>query len=1462
MRDYLPKLLLVVLLVLHLASAVEITPDTNPVMHKTWYQKIFKRLKSLVIPDPALMSKLNNGPDSQEAGKNSMNAKAEDRISNEAAMFLMEESDFGSGGMKVKTKESNLEIRTKHVFEKLKKELSTPAGDFEGAFEDDGSLEDLKDLRVGHLATRKFEKEEFRKLRAQAKLKEVQLKKLKPDLSTIDFRSLGENPGGEARVLKGKGKVTNEMYDLRSNGQWSRVGISKKSAHAKKYPRNQTKDSNEKPMSRGGTSRRRDLKNGRQLMNFANRMKNDAVAKKKTMDKLSNMLKKKKEIKKTLTGFEDSFTTNRAMKYGQNLLYRDENNILQESEFTEADVNNQTMPLHYLKIEVILQKNELVIYNMNNLQRVANKHVDDNGLLFDVDTILSEMRKSYHLSEYERDRKSKNDLQRDVVNNNKTGMNHIEKEQLRIHKQQALDMLETNDSSPVLIDQFSSNATAEPGGSTLMTNFSNFSAFQHGTGENFLDGDNLSFRSGISAPKDLDEGSISSEEFRNAPNLKIEKAKEDVQELDTENMENLRKDFVEDNLKELNTENIKRISRDYVDKKVQVFRDNAHKKQTDEFDEILKEHQEMDQPGNTPDNSEFVEDLPNSSQDIHRMISGDIQGSQETDDFDSNKAMLASERSGDLTADNSILMKELVYRSDEVITEGPISLTVPLITGDEEVFDEYNNFRYYYDQEYIFAMGVCEMYITEVEAFQLNGYLNKFICQYFASLIRKTEYIDYVEFAKMTMGMRLVSHFDKHQTTFSHLVSKYMKRADSSSFSNLIENFSDSIPGFLDELMGLLEVIAADYIKQWEKDYENVIKPMILEALNTFKKYGLKNDTLEMLIVSTFYLEEKDPIAYKSRVFAVLDQHKMMLSEPLGSDFFEFLPDMLRHGRRSLCNYFDIYGSNYYYSDCGFLLEEIGIETKLYSKCRAIYNAIFSIAEAIPGFCSNMPLVKNFVDDVFMKISKQLGKNLFLYNRINIEMVSDVLFEFMKERYHQVTSLLDMYKHFTYTRTRFSKQNMTDLFPLFYKLRFNFQKDAMFEYKIQVLDQNLMKYLAKVKKYKFTYTTPVSRIMDHIHREISKKEFSSRLGNKLKNYRFRESASFFCTVSTKIYMATLCELIYEKMTFPFLYKFYKYDFVFEYLNSFLLDYSFEFDMNNNEQKKVVAHFKIEVRRRMQEVRNDLINSLYLFWPQLLDKVPRDALVLILIYAKNLQMDLNESLQETIMVWINVFVEKNLERLVIPGFRVESDMIDFFWDLSMDVMERQKFVNIMKIEKVILFYFNKITDFQDLTKHNLLKNMGNLYAHYDNWDPRLENNLNHYKHTNTKALMIACKQDHDGEDIECIKNDSQAPFVESGCPEFSSKTENGLCITQCPVGFMDEGMYCKKPNVIMKRLMKSAIECDANLGCTRLADSLFIEECPKMFLSMSLMCFPKCPYGMADEGNYCKKSIIGQVTTYY
>ena len=351
-----------------------------------------------------------------------------------------------------------------------------------------------------------------------------------------------------------------------------------------------------------------------------------------------------------------------------------------------------------------------------------------------------------------------------------------------------------------------------------------------------------------------------------------------------------------------------------------------------------------------------------------------------------------------------------------------------------------------------------------------------------------------------------------------------------------------------------------------------------------------------------------------------------------------------------------------------------------------------------------------------------------------------------------------------------------------------------------------------------------------------------------------------CVIFNELFMATLCEEMYDKINFPFLYRFYNYNFAFTYVNTYIMAFADKLDIENNEQKKLTASFRINVKDSLLKMRADLIKSLNFFEVGLLNVLKKEILILILVYAKVFEEDNNWGFKN-VMDSINVYTKANgIE--ILQTAKVEHDLHGYFYGLSKALLKQKPYVNKMNYDNLIIYFVNEMTDLPRQLKEEFMLNLGTVYSHFDNWENDLDESMKSFKRFNQNQLVLTCKDQKEDSNQLCRKGSDISPFVYTACPNFTTKSENGLCLNNCPTGFTDHGMYCKKPNAIVKKIHSSAEGCDPNLGCVKLSDILYIDMCPKLFNSVSIICFPKCPYGSSDEGNSCKKRIVAKMTYFY
>ena len=1088
------------------------------------------------------------------------------------------------------------------------------------------------------------------------------------------------------------------------------------------------------------------------------------------------------------------------------------------SKFREREVKLEVSPLHYLKMSVLLhtdENDELEIKNLLRLKEVAEEHVNNHDLAYDLDSVL-DMRI-----------RQKNELEEDYyIEKNKRTQKNIQTEELKLnnlnHKKVTQSMRDDLEGDGIS-ESDRAEGLASPSEPTERTWEDPVDlGTPKGSVDTFVNGSEASASARPQKDGESAEMDLLSEEVDNA----VEKATAGEVKVMT--------------LADLKTKGLT------MDDFESATGDEGFKRKKGKRSKITRDRPDIDE------NDVFAQELRES----------DYADAQDRS-FDSRAGEVGSENNHIQEALNSRIGQDDMHPNNMMI-----SFKTSEIIDEDIKIDEDDNFRYYYQPQYIFQVAICQLFITEIEAFQYNVDINLFICQYFASLFAKTEFIEYVEYAKATLGSKLVQVFSRYERQFLNILEKYLINMHSETKSKLKHNLEQVLPKFLDNLLTLIEEIATEYIETIQRNYDEIIEPLLdqltrnNDAFISSENISIKRENALRVLVATYTVFQYDPDIYRIRLLETLNYYRLNLEEEeLHSEFYEILPDLMITDRYSLCRSYEVFGANNYYGDCGYLLMEAGIKDRVLSKCRQFFISIFEVANGLPGFCERLGTVKKFTEEIFMKAVMELSKNLLLYNNINLHSISRVIYDFMRVRLEQVNNIIEMYQHSTSKKVKFTNEVKTRMFPLFNFLRLSFTTSTQLESKVKIIDNYFNEYLGRIRKYRLGFSKKVMPLILQIFGQLTKNERSNAIKNKLNNLTFRRNMKYFCVVSNDLRLSAICDSIFDKVTFPFLYRYFNYDFVFEYINSYIQRYVNDFDLVNNNVKKITSFFKIRIRQTIVQIRTDLINSLYLFSPELLENLDKDVLILILIYAKTIKNDAkHKSFEHEIMPHMNVLVSQKLDRL--KNVSIEMGLITFFKDIAKEILNFIQFENVMYFDKLIIFFIREVTDFKARTKINFMDNLWVIYTHFDNWEYLLNHYMETYKVINTDYLMLTCREERQDPSEVCQRGNTNSPFVINSCPPFSTPFENGICMSNCPEGFADLGLFCQKPRAIFKKIYRSPDKCDANLGCVKMGDDFYIDKCPKLYFGISVMCFPLCPYGTIDQGNSCKKKIVGQLTYYY
>ena len=1267
------------------------------------------------------------------------------------------------------------------------------------------------------------------------------------------------------RIFRSKVEVKNQFYDvLGKDGQKAFLNLA-----MRKFKEKQAK----KKWGKEGLQSSRHLKEDRKTLSFGknlNKLIDEKDTKKKDEDEVNNEYKllrdelhkpipedmqpkeeEEKQNKKTniireqaqaLDGMLESTTTD--LDKVNPLFKYEEDGVEKESKFRLKEVLTQIKPLQVLKLHVLFEginsDKGFEIKNLNRLKEVAEEHVNNNDIHYDLDTIFSERIKKHRSNEdkyfEELNQKNQKELMRQQFES-KNKYKHKISKSMR-------DELEGDGESEEIDEEVSeekSKASVDEEDSWKSDDL--LKDIDHSM-KTFLEerSDSSSHRSKLEdmSISDVDDKMV--EEIHKDP--KTHKKKNDATTY--VGLEHLKNNEIDVNAFMKQKEKIEGKESDFYDgiRAIRKIDDKSSsvvlRPNINEIDNLIEEEKKRKK-------------LEGSASNM-AMDNWSTNASMDSLDYDRNIESIQKN-----TTDEYIMNKgeiKISFRTSEVVEE-------------EIKIDENDYFRYYYEPQYIFQLSVCQLFITELQAFQESMDINIFICQYFSSLLSKTEFLEYVEFAKGTLGIKLVEVFGEYEEEYSKILNKYVLSMHSESEGKLKENLQVTLPMFLDNLLTLIEEIANQYIDRIEKNFEEIIEPLVDQITRSvdgfYHKENIKitKDKAMRLVFATYPSFESNPDLYRVRIMETLRYYAPNLTEELHSDFYTLLPDLLMVDRSTLCHHFEIFGTNNFYSECGYLLMESGIKDKLLSKCRQIFLVVFDIISAIPGYCSRMGKMIKVIQDIYTNIIIDLSKNLLLYKNIYIDAISKNIHNFVQKRLAKVDNFIEMYQYNTFKKLKFTGEVKTNLFPLFNTLRFSLENSSLTETKIRIIDFHLHDYLKKMKKYLLGFSSNVLKIQFQVNSEIIQSEKSSFLKTKLSNSEFRKKMKYYCIISTDIRLSIICDEVFDRVSFPFLYKFYQYPFVFQYIISFVHKYLNDFDLDNNDPHKIIRFFKLEMRQTLDRIRVDLIGSLYLFDPELLESLDKEVLILIMLFAKAIQKDAPwKSLEKDILPDINYIIkERYLEK--IKNYNVENGFQTFFKDMARNLIEKLEFRNIMYFDKLIIFFIREMLEFQNNTKQKMMVNLGRIYTHYYNWDQYMRYYIENFKVVNSENFMLKCNEERDDiKNQRCQKGNSSSPFVVRACPQFSSMIENGICASNCPDGYQDLGLFCQKPKVIFKKIYRRPEECNANLGCVKLAENFFIDKCPEMYISISIMCFPLCPYGTIDHGNSCKKRIISKMIYYY
>lgn len=774
----------------------------------------------------------------------------------------------------------------------------------------------------------------------------------------------------------------------------------------------------------------------------------------------------------------------------------------------------------------------------------------------------------------------------------------------------------------------------------------------------------------------------------------------------------------------------------------------------------------------------------------------------------------------------------------------------------------YNNdyFSYNFDNEIVISNQICIQFISEIDIFQVDMSVNNFICKYLAAILEDGYILDTARYNKFRLGKELKELINSEKSRFEKVFLKINSSTRVENIKELEKSLDECIPDFLQDLIIEIEYIAKKFTELIDNEENGMINELSTNLSQEFSNINLDFDKAQSLVSMSFHLYKENPFLYKQSLYEIVHTYQNALSEDITSTVYDVLPGFININDNQYCSLNRIFIANYFISDCAAILMKFGVIDLLESKCMSYFNKVFTIGSHIPNFCEFTRMSISYTEEILKYSIIEFVKNIYTNKEIDMLNLGKDIFDHIKKSMDDIESSIELYKHYTNTKNSLVNKNKLKLYPLFNRLKYILQSSYNLKEKVDCIDNKIYQYLDSINKYKIAFTIDVSSIISEIYLDVSYLEKSEIIKIRKRNLLFEQNMIEFCVSSSPIYMSYICIDVFDKMQFPFIYKYHNYDFVFDYLIAIFHDLVKNFDIENNNVAKLTSFLKVQMQTRINNISEELVNDFQLFSPDILKVVPIDVLNLIIIFIKIYCIDTKFTISQSTILQIQSFIETRKDFL--SRVRFEYGLDETFEELGQFLLSLKTKAKYIDVKNIIIFFIKNFTEFSDSTKNTFMVNLDQIYNHHNNWDLKINQSMENFKKGNFMKMMIQCKDDHYGTSLECRSMGRQNIFVYTSCPPFSQELDKGICFNDCPVGFEDVGFFCKKPQVIFKKFFDKPEKCESNLGCTKLNNGLYVENCPPQFLSISVFCFPNCPFGMIDQGKTCKKNIIGGVSIYY
>lgn len=798
-------------------------------------------------------------------------------------------------------------------------------------------------------------------------------------------------------------------------------------------------------------------------------------------------------------------------------------------------------------------------------------------------------------------------------------------------------------------------------------------------------------------------------------------------------------------------------------------------------------------------------------------------------------------------SDPNVYAKPELPREVPDLSVNPVYITeTKLLSIDEKSINLDYNSRYFIDTRFFFVTEICANFIMFSPIFQRDTHFNTFFCEEFSILIQKDAfYVEYFTTSLRYFGKALRNsvniYIPKIKTLLDSEIPNFT-RDDARNAKLLNENF----PNFFEKIYDAIYNSFITFDSLIRLDFDK-IKPWTLGMMKLFPQ--ISAEKLNTIIINTLPIKAISQKMYKHLLVHKLKYYQRDLEslDHTNSDFFLLIDEFKLTGQYSGCKIRTTYVTNLYMPDCVDFLKKDSYGEDIIKKCRNTISTFFKSLRERKRLCHyssvNPDLISSMIEDLLTQMvemmiskkiisSKDLAASVILkFNKLQFRL-SNKAKMLLKLRFVNIHAFNVLYYFKSYLDEPEFELTFQSIMTKYNQLKGKY-----------VFFNNKIKTMLKIEKLKFVRRT---------HKE--------KIAKKNMNEKMQGDLSYACILYNENIYHSICTKMFKDARLDFFLKYHTQEFVSHFLIEKVRETLKKYNFFTNKLVKLIIYNHMKFNNVIKEVKDEIMDDIRKIDFNLVDELGKDKIALIIIFAKYFNNDIKLDYNNTVLVALNSAIAARMSQLKKYKYS-DYEFFDVLVDIGKDFYNNFQKPTMVNLDNLLKSYIRFSYPLAKIEEEDLLKNLHFLFSHYPTWDAFLRKFYHTNQRTNLNKIINKCKDELKPEDkTVCSRQDTRINLVYKECPLGSSRIGSDTCYSNCPTGFTDLGMYCRKPEFLRLLVMKSKEECGED--CIPYDKTFFIKKCPPAYETFLFYCIPFCPSGGVDYGETCGKTFSGRIKFYY